>query len=203
MTDRQVVFCLDFESTLVPEFWPLVAKHTGIDELSITTQDVPDFGGLMKRRIEILQRENITLSDLVKIAETIEPMDGAVEFINKLREASSRIFIVSDFADQLATPMLRQFGNLVFFGHKFGTNESGDILSYEFRQDNPKQKVVEAMQSLGYSVAAAGDSYNDITMLQAADKSYLFNAPPAVVEGFPQFPSITSYSELYNLLTSG
>lgn len=201
-TVKQRIICLDFESTLVPEFWPEAANELGIEELRITTREFPDFAELMKRRISILNDHNIPLSKLIAIADKAQPLPGALDFINKLQDKIPRIVIVSDFAEQLAAPMIKKFGGLTYFGHSFAVSESGVLTGYNFRQDNPKQKVVEAMQSLNLEVYAAGDSHNDAPMLLAADKGFVFQGSEAMKLEHPQLQTVETYNELLELLVN-
>ncbi len=196
------IICLDFESTLVPEFWPEVANELGIEELRITTREFPDFAELMKRRIKILNEHGIKLERLVTIADNAGPLPGAQEFIHKLQDKIPRIVIVSEFAEQLAAPMIKKFGGLTYFGHAFDVETDGTITGYNFRQENPKLKVVEAMRSLNLEVYAAGDSHNDAPMLLAADKSILFRGSAAMKLDYPQIECTDSYNELLAILTS-
>jgi len=200
--DKQRLFCLDFESTLVPEFWPVVAEKLGIDELKITTKEFPNFPELMANRIKTLNAHNIKLNELVSIANTVEPLEGAREFISKLQKHSPRILIVSDFGEQLATPMVNKFGGLTYFGHKFATDADDSITGFVFRQDDPKQKVVQAMQQLEFDVYATGDSYNDLTMLQSADHAFFFQAAEKIQAENPQLKNTNGYDELYQWLTA-
>lgn len=198
---KQRVICLDFESTLVPEFWPEVAKELGIDELKITTREFPDFAELMKRRITILNKHTIKLEALVKIAARAEPLPGALSFIHELQLHIPRILIVSDFAEQLAAPMLQKFGGLTYFGHSFEHKVDGTITGYTFRQPNPKQQVVEAMKLLNLTVYAAGDSHNDAPMLLNADKGVLFRGSDTMKSEYPQLETAETFDELFRLLT--
>lgn len=202
MGSKQRIFCLDFESTLVPEFWPIAAEKLGIEELRITSKDLPNQTHLMNHRVEILQENDISMQQLIDIVGQEEPLNGAVEFIEKLRLHSPRIIIVSDFAEELAAPLVNQFNNITFFGHRFALDKNDDISHYIFRQDNPKYNVVKAMQSLNFEVYAAGDSYNDIIMLETADKGYFINAPDKIQEEFPQFKCAVDLDELYTWLTA-
>jgi len=201
MGKRQRVICLDFESTLVPEFWPTVADKFGIEELRITTKEYPSFPDLMVKRIGILNENEIKLPELQAIADKEKPLEGAKDFVKKLKKAVSRVLIVSDFAEELASPMLPKFEGISYFGHRFVTFPDGKFSHYDFRQDNPKQKVVAAMQLLEYDVYAVGDSYNDITMLEAADKGIFFRASDKIREEFPQIPHTESFDELFEWLT--
>ena len=199
---KQRIVCLDFESTLVPEFWPEVAEQLGIDDLRITTREFPDFAELMRRRIKILNERGIKLDQLVKIADSVQPLPGALEFIKKLQNKIPRVVIVSDFAEQLAAPMIQKFGGLTYFGHSFAVDDSGTITGYNFRQDNPKGKVVEALKSLNLEVYAAGDSHNDVPMLATADKGVLFCGSDSMKKEYPSLATAESFDELLLLLTN-
>lgn len=201
MSGKQRIVCLDFESTLVPEFWPEVATQLRIEELRITTREFPDFAELMKRRIKILNDHNIKLDQLVSIADTSQPLPGATDFIQKLQKKIPRIVIVSDFAEQLAAPMIQKFGGLTYFGHAFAVEADGTLTGYSFRQDNPKQKVVEALRTLNFEVYAAGDSHNDAPMLLSADKGVLFRGSSAMKDAYPSLQRAESFDELYAILT--
>ena len=200
---KQRIICLDFEGTLVEEVWQLVARETGINELKITTREVPDSKALMQKRIEILNQNNIKLEDLVTISRKAQPFEGAKEFLARLKETVPRIAISTDLAEEFAGSLLESLDWPAFFGHKFALNSDGSISHYVFRQDNHKQKLVEAMQSLNLEVYVAGDSYNDIPMIQAADKGFLFRSTPQIREEFPDIPHTESYNELYEWLTAG
>lgn len=201
VSKKQRVFCLDFENTLVPEFWPALAAKLGIDELKVTTQEYPDFPDLMDRRIAILNEHGIKLPALLEVADALQPLEGAQEFITQLQKHSPRVIIVSDCAEQIAVPMVNKFDGLTYFGHKFETAADGTITGFTFREDNPKQKVVEAMQSMHFEVYAAGDSYNDLTMLQSADQAFFFQAPQKIQTENPQLKNTDSYDELLQWLT--
>lgn len=199
---KQRLFCLDFENTLVPEFWPIAAERLGVPGLSITSRDYPNQRDLMQKRIELLQEHKITMSQLKEIVIEEEPLKGARRFIEKLRHHSPRIIIVSDFEERLAAHLVDQFENITFFGHKFVTNPDDTISHYDFRQDDSKKRVVEAMHLLNFEVYAVGDSYNDIVMMQTADKGFFINAPDKIRKEHPEFTCAQNYSELYELLTA-
>jgi len=200
---KQRIVCLDFEGTLSPELWPLIAEKTNVDELKLTTREHPSFPDLMTRRMATMNKHGIKLKDIEEIVKAAEPLDGAQDFLNRLRQREPKVVIASDLAEQLALPILGKLGNPLFFGHRFVTNDDGSFDHYQFRQDDPKRKLVDAYHSINMLVSAAGDSYNDIAMLQAADNSCLFRAPDKVREEFPQFPHTDNYDELFDQLTEG
>ncbi len=135
---RQQVVCLDFEGTLAPELWPLVADVTGIEELRVTTREYPSFPDLMDRRIAIMNQHGIVLDDIVAVAENAEPLDEAREFLSKLRKAIPKVVISSDLAEELALPLLTKLDNPLFFGHRFALKQDGTFSHYQFRQSDPK-----------------------------------------------------------------
>ncbi len=198
---KQQIVCLDFEGTLAPEIWPMIADATGIEDLRITTREFPDFAALMKKRIEILNANNISLKDIVAVAETAQPLEGASEFMQKLVERIPKVVICSDMAEELATPILKKMGSPLFFGHSFVVDENGMLLDYAFRQDDPKRKLVQAFKHANLEVSAVGDSYNDIPMLEEADAGFLFRSPNTIKNEFPQFNTTDSYNELLEWLT--
>lgn len=199
---RQRIICLDFEGTLAPEIWPMIADATGIEDLRITTREFPDFAALMKKRIEILNAHNLSLKDIVAVAETAEPLEGAAEFMQKLLEKLPKVVICSDMAEELATPLLKKMGSPLFFGHSFVIDDNGMLQGYAFRQDDPKRKLVQAFRHANLDIIAVGDSYNDIPMLEEADAGFLFRSPEKIKSEYPQYKTTDSYVELLQLLTT-
>ncbi len=200
---KQRIICLDFEGTLVDEVWQLISRETGIDELKLTTREVPDSHALMRRRIEILHENNITLPDLIAISKKATVFDGAPLFMEQLRAKIPRIMISTDLAQEFAGSLLDQLGNPAFFGHAFALDENSKISHYEFRQENHKHALVKALQSLNLEVYVAGDSYNDIPMIEAAEKGFLFRSTPEIRAKYPDIPHTESYDELLSWLTQG
>ncbi len=193
------VVCADLEGVFVPEVWINVAEKTGIPELRFTTRDISDYDVLMKQRIKILSEKGLKLKDIQKVIATIKPLDGAVEFINWLRE-KTQLIVVSDTFSQFAEPLIKQLGRPTLFCHNLVIDDENNIIDYKLRQQDPKRKVVEALQSLEYKVVAFGDSYNDVTMLQKADVGILFRPPQNVIDEFSQLPVTKNYKELKALL---
>jgi phosphoserine/homoserine phosphotransferase len=189
------IACLDLEGVLVPEIWISFAERTGIEELRLTTRDVPDYDVLMTRRLEILQENDLGLSDIQKVIGGMSPLPGARGFLDWLRERA-QVVILSDTFYQFAAPLMRQLGWPTLFCHRLETSEGGRVSNYHLRQKDGKRQAVRAFHQLNFRVIAAGDSYNDTTMLSEADAGILFRPPDNVVEEFPQFPVARSYDEL-------
>lgn len=189
------IACLDLEGVLVPEIWIEFAEATGIEELKATTRDIPDYDVLMKQRLRILDEHGLTLPQIQETIATLAPLDGAVEFVDWLRERF-QVVILSDTFYEFSQPLMRQLGFPTLFCHRLIADDSGRIVDYKLRQANPKRQSVLAFQSLYYRIIAAGDSYNDTTMLAEADAGILFHAPDNVIAEFPQFPAVHSYEDL-------
>jgi len=197
---RQTIVTLDVEGVLVPEIWIAVAERTGIDGLRRTTRDEPDYDVLMRYRLDLLATHDLTMTLIEDVIADLEPMDGAVDFLDTLR-AETQVVLLSDTFEQFAKPLMRQLGWPTVLCHRLVV-EDDRIVDYRLRQPNQKQLAVEALRSLNYRVIAAGDSYNDTTMLGAADAGYLFHAPPNVIAEFPQFPALDTYDELLTSIRS-
>lgn len=197
---NQTLVTLDLEGVLVPEIWIAVAETTGIAELRRTTRDEPDYDLLMRQRLEILDRHNLTMSAIEAVIATLEPLVGAREFLDSLRE-QTQVIILSDTFEQFARPLMRQLGMPTLFCHRLIVNNDR-IVDFELRQHDQKRIAVEAFKSLNYRIAAAGDSYNDTAMLQAADHGFLFHAPANVIAEFPQFDSINDFDTLRQRILS-
>ena len=194
------IFCSDLEGVFVPEIWINVAIHTKIDELKLTTRDISDYDLLMKRRLSILKENGLTLQDLQAVIQKIEPLDGALEFLNWIR-SNHQIIIVSDTFIQFAGPLMEKLGRPTLFCNTLIVEPDGSITGYKLRQKDGKRKAVEALQSLDYRVIAFGDSYNDIGMLKKADASFLFTPPENVRREFPEILATDTYAELKKLLS--
>lgn len=189
------VACLDLEGVLVPEIWINVAVKTGIEALRRTTRDEPDYDKLMRGRIEILDRHRLKLADVQQVIGEMEPLDGAQACLEWLRE-SLQVIILSDTFDQFSQPLMRKLGWPTLFCNTLEIDAAGRIAGYRLRQRDGKRRAVEALHTLAYRVIAAGDSYNDTSMLAAADAGILFRPPDNVAREFPQFPVTRSYAEL-------
>jgi phosphoserine/homoserine phosphotransferase len=189
------IACLDLEGVLVPEIWIAFAEKTGIKELRATTRDIPDYDVLMKQRLRILDEHKLGLPDIQAVIAEIKPLDGAREFIDWLRERF-QVVILSDTFYEFSQPLMRQLGFPALLCHKLETDKQGRVVDYKLRQVNPKRQSVLAFKSLYYRVIAAGDSYNDTTMLAEADAGILFHAPENVIREFPQFPAVHTFEDL-------
>ena len=187
--------CLDLEGVLVPEIWIAFAERTGIDELRATTRDIPDYDVLMKQRLDLLNRNKLRIDDIQEVITTLEPLPGAVGFIDWLRERF-QVIILSDTFYEFSQPLMRQLKWPTLFCHRLLIDDSGKVVDYKLRQKDPKRASVKALRSLNYRVIAAGDSYNDTTMLGEADVGILIHAPQNVINEFPQFQSVDNLEQL-------
>ena len=191
---HQTIVTLDLEGVLVPEIWIAVAETTGIPELRRTTRDEPDYDLLMRQRLAILDEHGLTMSAIEKVISTLQPLPGALDFLNALRE-QTQVIILSDTFEQFGRPFMRQLNMPTLFCHRLIV-ENDRIVDFELRQDDQKRHAVEAFKSLNYRIIAAGDSYNDTAMLGAADAGFLFHAPENVIKEFPQFLALNEFAEL-------
>jgi phosphoserine/homoserine phosphotransferase len=190
-----MIACLDLEGVLVPEIWINVAERTGIAELRRTTRDEPDYDKLMRGRLAILDQHQLGLPDIQAVIDTMEPLDGAIAFLDWLR-SRTQVIILSDTFEQFAAPLMRKLGWPTLFCNRLEVAADGRITGYRLRIADGKRRATEALRALNFRVVAAGDSYNDTTMLGAADAGILFRPPANVVADFPQFPVTTTYAEL-------
>ena len=193
------IVCSDLEGVFVPEVWINVAEKTGIPELRRTTRDEPDYDKLMRQRMQILDQHGLKLNDIQAVIAQIKPLPGAVEFINWLKERS-QLIVVSDTFIQFADPLMKQLGRPTLFCHTLVMDDTNRIIDFKLRQPDPKRKTVEALQSLKYQVIGMGDSYNDISMLKAADVGLLFRPPQKVIDDYPELRVRFDYDELKEIL---
>ena len=189
------IMCFDLEGVLVPEIWINVAEHTGIDELRLTTRDVPVYDDLMAHRLRILDQHGLKISDIQQVISRLEPLPGAREFLDWVR-LNFQVVILSDTFYDFAAPLMAQLNHPLLFCHNLEIAEDGRITDWLIRLPSQKMAAVNAFKNLSFTVFAAGDSYNDTEMLLAADKGYLFTPPPNVIVEFPQLPVFTSYDDL-------
>lgn len=190
---------MDLEGVLVPEIWIEVSKKTGIQDLRFTTRDIPDYDVLMKRRLKILKENKIKLSDIQDVIAKIKPLPGAKAFLDELR-SQYQVIILSDTFEEFAKPLMKQLGWPAIFCNYLSVDPKGFIANYHLRQKDGKRKAVKALQGLGYGVHAAGDSYNDITMLKTAQKGVLFNPPKTIANKYRQFKIAKNYEQLLKYL---
>ena len=191
------IACLDLEGVLVPEIWIAFAEKTGIEALKKTTRDEPDYDVLMRYRLDILKQHGLGLNEIQEVIATLEPLPGAKDFIDWLRERF-QVVILSDTFYEFASPLMKQLGYPTLLCHKLETAEDGTVIDYHLRQVNPKRQAVVGFKSMYYRTIAAGDSYNDTTMLAEADAGILFHAPENVIAEFPQFPAVQTFADLKN-----
>lgn len=189
------IACLDLEGVLIPEIWIAFAEKTGIEALKRTTRDEPDYDVLMRYRLDILDRHGLGLKEIQEVIATLSPLEGAREFVDWLRERF-QVVILSDTFYEFAQPLMRQLGFPALLCHKLETDEDGRVVNYHLRQANPKRQAIVGFKSMYYRTIAAGDSYNDTTMLAEADAGILFHAPQNVIEQFPQFPAVHTFEAL-------
>ncbi|MDB3855938.1 bifunctional phosphoserine phosphatase/homoserine phosphotransferase ThrH [Halieaceae bacterium] len=187
--------CLDLEGVLIPEIWIEFAERTGIEELKATTRDIPDYDVLMKQRLGLLDKHNLKIDDIQAVIAEMKPLDGAIEFVDWLRERF-QLIILSDTFYEFSQPLMHQLGWPTLFCHRLETDDNGRVVDYKLRQVDPKRASVKAFHSLNYRVIAAGDSYNDTTMLSEAEVGILFHAPDNVIAEFPQFEAVHTYDNL-------
>ena len=189
------IACLDLEGVLIPEIWIAFAEKTGIEALKRTTRDEPDYDVLMRYRLDILDRHGLGLKEIQEVIATLSPLEGAREFVDWLRERF-QVVILSDTFYEFAQPLMRQLGFPALLCHKLETDQDGRVVNYHLRQANPKRQAIVGFKSMYYRTIAAGDSYNDTTMLAEADVGILFHAPQNVIEQFPQFPAVHTFEAL-------
>jgi phosphoserine/homoserine phosphotransferase len=190
-----LIVCLDLEGVLIPEVWIAFAEKTGIEALRRTTRDEPDYDELMQGRLEILDAHGFKLGDIQDVISSMEPLPGARDFLDTLRDRT-QLVILSDTFYQFAAPFMRQLGQPTLFCHQLVTDDDDRVVDYELRIPDGKRKAVAALRDIGFRVHAAGDSYNDTTMLTEADRGILFRCPDNVAEEFPQFQRTEAYDEL-------
>jgi len=186
---------LDLEGVLVPEIWINVAQKTGIDALLATTRDIPDYDVLMTQRLRILDEHGLKIQDVQEVIDSLGPLEGALEFLEWLK-SEFQVVILSDTFYEFARPLMRQLGYPTLFCHRLGIGSDGRIKAYHLRMPDQKREAVMRFHELNFQVIAAGDSYNDTSMLGEADRGILFCPPQNVIDEFPQFPVTTDYGQL-------
>tara|TARA_R110000850_G_scaffold7548_5_gene27377 strand:+ start:143 stop:754 length:612 start_codon:yes stop_codon:yes gene_type:complete len=187
--------CLDLEGVLIPEIWINVARKTGIDALLATTRDIPDYDVLMRQRLDILDQHGLTIHDVQEVIDGLGPLDGAKDFLDWLK-SEFQVVILSDTFYEFADPLMKQLDYPTLFCHQLGIAENGRIEDYHLRMPDQKREAVKRFHELRFKVIAAGDSYNDTTMLGEADRGILYCPPDNVIAEFPQFPVALNYEEL-------
>jgi phosphoserine / homoserine phosphotransferase len=193
------LICLDLEGVLVPEIWIGVAERTGVEELRLTTRDVSDYDALMTRRLEILDEQGLRIGDIHEVIGSLDPLPGARAFLDTLR-ASVQVAILSDTFYQFAEPLMRKLNWPSLYCNDLDIDGEGRVTGYRLRQPDQKRQVVRAFKELRFTVLAAGDSYNDLSMLEEAHAGVLFRPPAGLVEEYAHFPVTQSHEELYEAL---
>ena len=192
------ILCLDLEGVLVPEVWQAVANATGVQALQKTTRDIPVYDELMQYRLGILAEHNILMSDITREIDKLEPLDGAKTFLDWARR-EFQVAIISDTFYEFAAPLMAKLNQPMLLCHQLDIRDNR-IVDYKIRQPDPKRCSVQAFKSLAYRVFAAGDSFNDISMLEEADQGFFYHAPENVCEQFPQYPRASDYAQLQDFL---
>ena len=193
------IVCLDLEGVLVPEIWIAFAKESGIPELKKTTRDEPDYDKLMKWRLGILKEHGLGLKEIQETIQKIDPLPGAKEFLDELRKIT-QVIIISDTFTQFATPLMEKLGWPTIFCNSLEVAESGEITGFKMRIENSKLTTVKALQSIGYETIASGDSYNDLAMIQASKKGFLFRSTEKIKADYPDLPAFEEYNDLLNAI---
>ena len=198
MSELNIV-CLDMEGVLVPEIWIAFAEATGIPELKLTTRDEPDYDKLMKYRIDILNKNNLGLKEIQQTIAKIDPLEGAKEFLDKLRK-KTQVIILSDTFTQFGMPLMEKLGNPTLFCNTLEVAENGDITGYKMRVEKSKYSTVKALQSVGFDTIAAGDSHNDLGMIKASKAGFLFKSTDKIKADNPDIPAFEEFDELYEAI---
>ncbi len=193
------VVCLDMEGVLTPEIWIAFSEATGIPELRRTTREEPDYDKLMKYRINILKEHGLGLKEIQDVISTIDPLPGAREFLDKLREYA-QVIVLSDTFEEFAMPLIKKLGLPTIFCNSLVIGENGEVVDYTMRCEHTKLTSVKGLQAMGLDTIAAGDSFNDLEMIQASKAGFLFRTTDAIKEAYPQFPAITEYDEFLDAI---
>ena len=193
MSDMNIV-CLDMEGVLVPEIWIAFAEATGIPELRRTTRDEPDYDKLMKYRIAILKEHGLGLKEIQDVISTIDPLDGAKEFLDELRSIT-QVIILRDTFTQFAGPLMKKLGMPTIFCNTLEVAENGEITGYRMRIEKSKLATVKALQSIGFETIAAGDSFNDLGMIEASKAGFLFRSTEQIKKDYPQYPAFEEFDD--------
>ena len=195
------ITCLDLEGVLVPEIWIAFAEETGIAELKKTTRDEPDYDKLMKYRINILKEHNLGLKEIQNTISKIEPLPGAKEFLDELR-SQMQVIILSDTFEQFAMPLMKKLGYPAIFCNTLEDSKTAEITGYKMRCEKSKLTTVRSLQACGFNTIASGDSFNDLAMIEASKKGFLFRTTEQIKKDYPQYKSFTEYSELLAAIKS-
>lgn len=200
MSDMNIV-CLDLEGVLVPEIWIAFAEASGIPELKRTTRDEPDYNKLMNWRLSILKEHGLGLREIQETIAKIEPLSGAKEFLDKLREVA-QVIIISDTFTQFASPLMKKLGMPTIFCNTLEVGENGEITGFRMRCEKSKLSTVKALQSVGFETIAAGDSYNDLGMILASKAGFLFRSTEKIKADYPELKAFESFDDLLDAIKS-
>ena len=195
------IVCFDMEGTLTPEIWEQVAADSGISELNKTTRDISSYSDLMDYRIKIMKEHNLKLADIIKATEKLDLLDGALDFLNQVRQ-EFQVVILSDTFHEIAYPLMEKLGYPLLLCHTLDVDTEDNILGYKLRDLQAKKQAILGFQSMGYRCLAAGDSFNDLQMFEVADQGFFINAPEAISSSMPEIPSFNAYSNLLSALRS-
>jgi len=195
-----LIACLDLEGVLFPEVWINVAEKTGIEELKLTTRDISDYDELMGIRLKIIAEKKLTLRDIQDTIDTMDPLPGAVDFLDWLRE-TCQVIILSDTFEAFARPIMRKLKMPAVFCHSLGVDEKNIVSSYQLRIDDAKTKAIDAFRSLNFNTLAVGDSFNDLGMLQRADHGIFFQPPAEIAAKHNNIPVAKDYGVLTSMIT--
>ena len=193
------IVCLDLEGVLVPEIWIAFAEASGIPELKRTTRDEPDYDKLMNWRLGILKEHGLGLKEIQETIAKIDPLPGAKEFLDKLRE-TTQVIIISDTFTQFAAPLMKKLGWPTIFCNTLEVAEDGTITGFKMRCEQSKLSTVKALQSVGFETIASGDSHNDLGMIQASKAGFLFRSTEQIKKDYPQFEAFEEYDELFEAI---
>jgi phosphoserine/homoserine phosphotransferase len=195
------ILVADLEGVFLPEIWINVAIKTGIEELKLTTRDISDYDVLMTKRLTLLKENKLKIQDIRDVIATLDPLEGAIETLNWIRE-QSQIIILSDTFEEFAKPLMAKLNFPTLLCHNLTIDKQGNITDYNIRIDHQKKEAVKALKGLNYHVIAFGDSYNDIGMITEAHQGFFFSPPESVITDFPEIPVTRNYSELKTMIGS-
>ena len=195
------IVCLDLEGVLVPEIWIAFSEASGIPELKLTTRDEPDYNKLMNYRLNILREHGLGLKEIQDTIEKIEPLEGAKDFLDALRELG-QVIIISDTFTQFAAPLMKKLGYPTLMCNELVIDENGMVSDFKMRCEKSKLTTVKALQSIGYDTIASGDSFNDLAMIEASKAGFLFRTTEQIKKDYPQFPAFETYEDLLNAIKS-
>lgn len=193
------IVCLDMEGVLVPEIWIAFAEETGIPEFKKTTRDEPDYDKLMEYRINLLKEHGLGLKEIQETISKIDPLPGAKEFLDKLRQ-QTQVIILSDTFEQFAKPLMEKLGWPMIMCNTLEISDDGMVTKHIMRIEKSKLSTVKALQSIGYDTIAAGDSFNDLGMIQASKAGFLFRSTEQIKKDYPQYPAFEEYDEFYDAI---